>query len=155
MRIAILLLTFVLLGIPAKASACRYPPDTDFRELERQDVALQRRLAVELADLAEDIFVGRALSSHQGNSVAEFEVVESLKGNAIEIVSFPFEGTITIGCGVSSGFRNVFLKPGTLHIVYVSQGVVVRSDTRARIKQKLSFREERRILRRLRDDRGY
>ena len=143
------LLAIVLSGaLISGASACRLPDNADVRELQRKDIAHQRELVVELRAEAELIFVGRYRRTEGSEALAEFDVVEVLKGEASEAVRLPYDSEIKVGCFASDGFGNALLELNALHIVYVVNGKLERSAGKRRNREQISFREERRILRR-------
>ena len=103
------------------------------RAIQVQELAVQKRLAGELATRAEAVFVAEVLERQ--NHSAQLRVLQPLKGRPSGVLQVPTPPTNalgTIGCWPSAMFTNVTLLPGERVVVYLVDGEVARAASVSR-----------------------
>jgi hypothetical protein len=147
MRVAIVVAC--LLCVPT-AFACRERAE-DRDQNDKLDQAEQRKLVPQLAMQADHIIVAtliRAPDQHIPSS-AQYLVNMVLKGElqVNELATFELPNFFVVGCTVAETFESVSTEQGLEYLLYVRDGMLVRTGKLQREWPEISASEEMQIVR--------
>lgn len=134
---------------PLGAAACGLMTDIEQRAADRVDLDAQLALVKTLVADASLVVVARAVTVSDSAQSASFAIEDVYKGRADAPLSLRWDSGITVGCTSSIGFFNVRLVPGDTYLLYVVDGLIRRAGAVERRDDALTFRHERRLVRRL------
>jgi hypothetical protein len=96
---------------------------------DEADLERQIRMTKELVGSADKILLATATAVNQDENIATFEVMEALAGQSDSEFSATWDGSrVTVGCGASYGFYNVFLGEGQTYLLYIKAGQIRRAS---------------------------
>ena len=122
-------------------------------EAARENIARERKIASDLSETADHVFVGRVAELQSlGNEKtrARFEVLELLKGQSADQIEATASPPQSLGCRKSDWFTVVpNLSMGATYVVYVAAGNVLRGASiyKERSASQLPIEEEKSIAR--------
>jgi hypothetical protein len=152
MKALTLPIAVLLLLSSGAAGACGTRAPAVQAEIDAQELAELRKLALAAANEAEEIYVGTvtdvsrpAWGTQEFGSVA-FSVHQTLKGQPASTRAAQWQDRFVYSCQQSDMFHNVGFRPGGVFIVYVRDGKVFRSGAADHLRSGLLTLEQEQAI---------